>query len=57
MRTCGGSSGGNGGLIASNCVPVGLGTDIGGSVRFPAAFCGIYGFKATDRRVSREGYT
>jgi len=54
-RSCGGSSGGEGGLIASRCIPCGLGTDIGGSVRFPAAFCGIYGFKPTNGRVTMKG--
>ena len=46
-RSCGGSSGGDAGLIASQCIPFGIGSDIGGSLRFPAAFCGIYGFKPT----------
>jgi len=54
-RSCGGSSGGEGGLIASRCIPCGLGSDIGGSVRFPAAFCGIYGFKPTGARVTMKG--
>ena len=46
-RTCSGSSGGDTGLVAANCVPFGIGTDIGGSIRGPAAACGIIGFKPT----------
>ena len=46
-RSCGGSSGGDAGLVASRCVPLGIGTDIGGSIRIPAAFNGIVGFKPT----------
>ena len=46
-RTCGGSSGGDAGLVSSKCVPLSIGTDIGGSIRVPSSFCGIYGFKPT----------
>jgi Asp-tRNA(Asn)/Glu-tRNA(Gln) amidotransferase A subunit family amidase len=46
-RSCGGSSGGDGGLVAAKCSPLGIGTDVGGSIRIPAAFCGVYGFKPT----------
>ena len=51
-RTCGGSSGGEGALIASGGSPLGLGTDIGGSLRVPAAFCGIASLKPTTGRLN-----
>lgn len=54
-RTTGGSSGGEGGLIAARASPLGIGSDIGGSIRVPASFCGVYGFKATPKRVSTRG--
>ena len=54
-RSCGGSSGGEAGLVASNCVPIGLGTDLGGSIRVPSDFLGLYGFKATSHRVPFSG--
>ncbi len=50
-RTCGGSSGGDAGLVATRCVPLAIGTDLGGSMRIPSDFIGIYGFKATTQRV------
>jgi fatty acid amide hydrolase len=46
-RTCGGSSGGDGGLVGARCVPLAIGSDIGGSLRGPAHFCGVYGYKST----------
>lgn len=55
-RSCGGSSGGEGGLIAARCSPLGLGTDIGGSIRTPANFCGTFGFKPTPSRVAYDGH-
>ncbi len=46
-RSTGGSSGGDGALVAMKCVPFALGTDVGGSIRSPAAYNGIIGFKPT----------
>lgn len=54
-RTCGGSSGGEGALLALHGAVVGVGTDIGGSIRIPAVFCGIVGLKPTFLRVSGRG--
>ncbi|XP_026999162.2 vitamin D3 hydroxylase-associated protein-like [Tachysurus fulvidraco] len=55
QKTCGGSSGGEGALIAGGGSILGLGTDIGGSIRIPAAFCGICGLKPTNNRLSLHG--
>ena len=51
-NTPGGSSGGEGGLVAGRLSPLGIGSDVGGSIRVPSAFCGVYGFKPTTGRVS-----
>lgn len=52
-RTCGGSSGGEAALVASGGSAAGLGSDILGSIRIPAAFCGLVGFKPASGAVSK----
>jgi len=55
--TCGGSSGGEGAAIAACLSPAGIGSDLSGSIRVPAHFCGIAGLKPTTGRVPMDGHT
>ena len=55
-RTPGGSSGGEAAAVAAGLSLLGSGSDIGGSLRLPAHFCGVYALKPTDHRVSNAGH-
>uniref|UniRef100_A0A3Q1C677 Fatty-acid amide hydrolase 1 n=1 Tax=Amphiprion ocellaris TaxID=80972 RepID=A0A3Q1C677_AMPOC len=56
QKTSGGSSGGEGALIGGGGSLLAIGSDIGGSIRIPASFCGICGFKPTAGRLSSQGF-
>lgn len=55
-RTCGGSSGGSAAAVASGMVPLEFGTDIGGSIRTPAHFCGVFGHKSSYGIIPLDGH-
>jgi len=54
-RTSGGSSGGAAAALAAGMTPFEIGTDLSGSIRIPAHFCGVFGLKPTEQRVSLAG--
>jgi fatty acid amide hydrolase 2 len=54
-RIVGGSSGGEGAIVAASAAPFGLGSDIGGSIRMPAFFCGVFGHKPSPGLVPNTG--
>ena len=56
-RTCGGSSGGSAASLAAGYVPLEFGSDIGGSIRIPSHFCGVYGHKPSYGAVPLRGHT
>ncbi len=55
-RTPGGSSGGAAAALAAGLTPIEVGSDLAGSLRVPPHFCGVYGLKATEYRISSVGF-
>jgi amidase len=55
-RTPGGSSGGAAAAVAAGMTPLDVGSDLAGSIRLPASFCGVYGLKTTEHRVPLTGF-
>jgi amidase len=55
-RTAGGSSGGAAAAVAAGLTPLDVGSDLTGSLRLPASFCGVYGLKTTEHRVPMTGF-
>jgi amidase len=55
-RTAGGSSGGAAAAVAAGLTPIEVASDVGGSIRLPAHFCGVYGLKPTEGRVPATGF-
>ena len=55
-RTAGGSSGGEGAALAAGLSPLGIGSDVGGSIRLPAGYSGVFGLKATHGRIPLTGH-
>ncbi|NWH92562.1 VDHAP protein, partial [Aegithalos caudatus] len=55
QKSPGGSSGGEGALIAGGGSVLGIGSDVGGSIRLPSSFCGLCGLKPTGNRISKQG--
>ena len=55
-RTPGGSTGGGAAAVAAGLTPLEFGSDVGGSIRIPAAFCGLYGHKPSETALARSGH-